>query len=184
MIKRRAIGLMVMSLLALGASHAHARQATITGSVSGPALEGACTEPGYDARCRVGPCECIQILNANVGKVPGKRSIAGKGTANLYLTLDYGAEMPTTPGQEECIPFFGIAELSTARGTTPISETLNLVGVNCLPVTTADYPVLGGFGVSQTPTPPDPASLGFGEMTGFLNSNGELSLTLKGSITK
>jgi hypothetical protein len=187
MIKRVAIGFLAVCLFGMNAIQTRAattkvRWATIEGTASAPAA-GACTEPGYDAVCRSGQCECIEVPNANVGKISGKPILAGTGKANLFLTFDSGAEMPT--GQGNCIPFFGIAELTTERGSAALNETLNLVGINCDPVEDTNQHVLGGFGISKNTLPPPP-SKGFGKMTGFLNrsSTGEVSLTIHGPITQ
>jgi hypothetical protein len=185
---RIAVGLGVLSLLAMSVLPAHAkiRWAQINGNVSKTTDGAACTEPGYDNQCPSGQCSCVQVSNATLRNVDSQPSLAGTGTANVFLTFDTGAEMPTTAGIGICIPFFGIAKLTTALAT----ETLNLVGVNCDPVNTADQPVLGGFGISKQPAP-IPLSKGFGKMTGFLDgsildssSTGVLSLTLQGPVRK
>lgn len=178
---RLAVGLTALALLALSAAQAHAgptevRYATISGTASSPAT-GKCTEPGYDDQCPSGDCMCVQVSGATVANVSSEPSLAGTGTANLYLTFDIGAEMPTGVG--DCTPVFGIAELSTTRKKKSITETLNLVGVNCDALGTNPGPVLGGFGVSQKPTAPSPPDKGFGKVTGSL-AGGALSLTLHG----
>ena len=176
---RLVVGIGVALLLVFNVTKARAtiREATITGTASAPAT-GACTVPGYGSQCRSGSCICIQIPNATVAKVPGQFGL-GIGTANLFLTFDEGAEMPTGVGN--CIPFFGIAQLSTRA----FNETLDLVGVNCDVLSgQVNQHVLGGFGIAQTPAP-NPLSTGFGQIRGRFNrsTTGALALTLDGAIT-
>ena len=113
--------------------------------------------------------------------VVGHPSIAGTGTANLFLTFDDGAATVSAAGN--CTPFFGVAELTTTRAGKPSSETLNLNGVSCAPITTANSPILGGFGISKAPTPVN-GGKGYGKVSGFLDPSGSVSLTLHGSITE
>jgi len=180
--KRFAAGLTVL-LFTLGATEVFAviteqRYATITGTASAPSV-GECTE-GYAKLCPSGSCTCVVVTGAVVGKLPGKPAIAGLGTAKLSLTFDNGAATAGAGG--DCTPFFGVADLTTTRGGKPSSETLNLNGVNCSPITTAHSPILGGFGISTSP-PPVNGGKGYGKVSGFLDS-GSLSLTLHGPITE
>jgi hypothetical protein len=123
----------------------------------------------------------VEVSGAPVGKVTGKPSLAGAGTANPFLTFDNGASTRSAVG--DCMPFFGVAELTTTRGGKPSSETLNLNGVNCSPLTTANSPILGGFGISTNPTPVN-GGKGYGKVNGFLDPSGSVSLTLHGPITE
>jgi hypothetical protein len=180
---RFAIGLTVL-WFAMGANQVLAattltRYATILGTASAPSA-GQCTK-GYSNQCPSGSCTCEQVSGATVGLVSGQVGIAGKGTANVFLTFDNGAA--TVGGGGECTPFFGIARLSTKRAGLQSSETLNLNGVKCSPLTTADSPILGGFGISASPKPVN-GGTGFGKVTGFLDPNGSLSLNLHGPITQ
>jgi hypothetical protein len=126
------------ALFALGANRALAastqiRWAQITGTGVAP-TSGACSEAGYDDQCPSGSCMCVTVTGATVSGVSGQAfTIAGSGTADVFLTLDIGAEMPTGVGS--CTPFFGIANLTTTRKGKAQTETLNLVGTNCLHVT-------------------------------------------------
>jgi hypothetical protein len=170
--------------LAVGATQALAvttatRYATIMGTASAP-TPGACTE-GYADQCPTSSCTCVQIPGATVGVVAGQINIAGKGSANVFLTLDNGATTPSATG--DCTPFFGVAELTTTRGGKASSETLNLNGVSCSPLTTANNPILGGFGISTTP-PPVHGGKGYGKVAGYLDPEGNVSLTLHGPITQ
>jgi hypothetical protein len=169
--------------LGLGATQASAattkiRYATIKGTASGPAT-GQCTE-GYANLCPSGTCTCVQVPGATVGVVPLLPNIAGVGTANLFLTFDNGAA--TISGSNSCIPFFGVAELTTTRHAMASSETLNMNGVSCSPLTT-NNPILGGFGISTTPAPVN-GGKGYGKISGFLDPAGSVSLTLHGPITQ
>jgi hypothetical protein len=155
------------------------RFATITGTASGPAAN-QCTH-GYSNQCPTSSCTCVEIPSAVVGKVAGQPSIAGPGTADVFLTLDNGAATPSAVG--ECTPFFGVAELTTTHAGKRSSETLNLTGVLCSPLTTADSPILGGFGISASP-PPVNGGTGFGKLTGTMNPSSEVVLTLHGPITE
>jgi hypothetical protein len=178
--KRFAIGFTVL-MFALGATQVLAvtteqRYATITGTASGEAA-GQCTE-GYANQCPTSSCTCVQVSGAVVAAVSGQPNIAGHGTANLFLTFDNGA---STGG--DCTPFFGVAELTTRRAGKSVSETLNLNGVSCSPLTTANNPILGGFGISNSPSPVN-GGKGFGKVTGFLDPSGSVSLRLHGPITE
>lgn len=157
------------------------RYATIVGMASAPATD-QCTE-GYAAQCPTGSCTCVQVSSATVGVVTGQPNIAGVGTANLFLTFDNGATTVSTAG--DCTPFFGVAELTTTRHGKPSSETLNLNGVSCSPLTTANNPILGGFGISTSPSPVN-GGKGYGKVSGFLDptTGGSVSLTLHGPITQ
>lgn len=155
------------------------RFATITGTASAPAA-GQCTE-GYSKQCPTGGCTCVQISGAVVGKVPGRFSIAGVGTANVFLTLDNDGATPSAIGN--CTPFFAVAELSTIRNGKPSSETLNMTGVLCAPLTTANSPILGGFGISASPLPVN-GGRGFGKLKGTMSPSSVVSLTLHGPITE
>jgi len=172
--------------LALGATQALAvttaiRYATINGTASAPAAN-QCSE-GYANLCPSGSCTCVQVPGATVGVVTGLPNIAGKGTANLFLTFDNGAATVSAAGK--CTPFFGVAELTTTRHLKPSSETLNLNGVSCSPLTPTNSPILGGFGISTTPAPVN-GGKGYGKVTGFLDlpGSGSVSLTLRGPITE
>jgi len=180
---RFVIGFVALGL-ALGATQALAvttaiRYATIVGTASAP-TGSQCTE-GYANQCPSGSCTCVQIPSATVGLVTGRVALAGKGTANLFLTFDNGAATVSASG--DCTPFFGVAELTTKRAGKASSETLNLNGVSCNPLTTANSPILGGFGISKTPTPVN-GGTGFGKVTGFLDPSGSVSLKLHGRITQ
>ena len=155
------------------------RYATITGTASAPATN-QCSE-GYANQCPTSSCTCVQVSGAAVGNVVGHPSIAGTGTANLFLTFDDGAATVSAAGN--CTPFFGVAELTTTRAGKPSSETLNLNGVSCAPITTANSPILGGFGISKTPTPVN-GGKGYGRVSGFLDPSGSVSLKLHGQITE
>jgi hypothetical protein len=154
---RLAVGL-AAALFALGATQARAAttevrwaQITGTGILANPSAE--CSEAGYDEQCPSGTCECVTVTGATVTGVAGQVfTIAGTGTANLFLTFDTGAST-MTGGVAACTPFFAIAQLTTTRKGKAVTETLNLVGVNCLPVTGTDNPVIGGFGIAKSPAP-------------------------------
>lgn len=182
---RLAIGFMTL-LFALGTAQVQAattkvRYTTIVGTASAP-TPGQCTE-GYANQCPSGSCSCVQIPSATIGKVPLQPIIAGLGTADLFVTLDNGAATVSASGR--CTPFFGVAELSTTRGGKASSETLNLNGVDCSPLTGTDSPVLGGFGISASPAPIN-GGKGFGKIGGVLDTagTGKVSLKLHGPITE
>jgi hypothetical protein len=165
------------------------RFATIKGTASAPSNKQCPTEEGdaYANQCPIGPCGCEQIPSATVGQVPSKPPIAGKGTANLWVTGDRGGEVPTTGNF--CKPFFGIAELTTTlksgKNTTDITETLNLVGTNCHHLGSALHdPVSGGFSIAQTPIPSNGAQ-GLGTFTGYLDiATGHFSITAQGPVNE
>ncbi|MGH7972768.1 MAG: hypothetical protein ACREIC_28980, partial [Limisphaerales bacterium] len=133
------------------------------------------------AQCPTSSCTCVQVFGATVGVVAGLPNIAGKGSANLFLTIDNGAATVSAAGH--CTPFFGVAELTTTRRGKASSETLNLNGVSCSPLTNANSPILGGFGISTTPAPIN-GGKGFGKVSGFLDPSGNVSLKLHGPITE
>jgi hypothetical protein len=72
--------------------------------------------------------------------------------------------------------------LTTTRNGKASSETLNLNGVNCSPITTAHSQILGGFGIATSPVPVN-GGKGYGKVNGFLDGD-SLSLTLHGLITE
>jgi hypothetical protein len=155
------------------------RYATITGTASAPSV-GQCTK-GYSNQCPTSSCTCVQVPGATVGKVTGQPAIDGTGTANLFLTLDNGAKTVSASG--DCTPFFGVVKLFTSRAGKASSETLNLNGVSCTPLTTANSPLLGGFGISASPAPVN-GGTGWGKFSGFLDPHGRVSLTFHGPITE
>jgi len=180
-------------LLSAGAAHAQVtevRYALISGTASAP-VTGQCTK-GYSDQCISGNCSCVTVTGATVGPfstcfaAPNCPVLAGKGTADLYLTFDDGLVMPgaSTGESAECVPFFGIAKLTTtrARGTISVKEKLNLTGVSCQPTTGGAKTVLGGFGVAVETN----GGTGFGKIRGFYPSPaaGPISLTLHGPITQ
>ena len=182
-------------LLTAGVAHAQVtelRYALITGTASAPTA-GACTGQGYADQCPSGNCTCVTVTGATVGAfstcaaAPNCFPLAGKGTADLFLTFDVGADMPTLPQTPQCTPFFGVANLTTTRHHSPSTETLNLTGVNCNKITLlgqTDNPVLGGFGISSTPAPVN-GGTGFGKIRGFYDgSTGAVSLKIHGPITE
>ncbi len=171
-------------LFALGATQVLAvtteqRYMSIKGTAA-TAVGGQCSE-GYADQCPTNSCTCVEVSSATVANVTGEPSLAGKGTADLFLTFDNGAA--TVSGVDDCTPFFGVAELTTTRGGKASSETLNLVGVNCSPLTTANSPILGGFGISTSPAPVN-GGKGYGKISGFLDPSGNVSITLHGPITE
>ena len=183
--KRFAAGLTVL-LFVLGATQARAvtskiRWATITGTATTLSTTSACTGEGYASRCPTASCTCVEVLSAVVGRVTGQPAIDGTGTADLFLTFDDGLATASAAG--DCTPFFGIASLTTTRNGKASSETLNLNGVNCSPITTAHSPILGGFGIAASPVPVN-GGKGYGKVSGFLDPSGSLSLTLHGLITE
>jgi hypothetical protein len=93
----------------------------------------------------------VENPSALVGKVSGQPGIDGTGTADVFLTFDNGSATAGAGG--DCTPFFGIASLTTTRNGKASSETLNLNGVNCSPITTAHSQILGGFGIASSPPP-------------------------------
>ena len=182
-------------LLSAGAAHAQVtemRYALISGTASAP-VTGQCTK-GYSNQCITGSCSCVTVTGATVGPVStcatasttGCPILAGKGTADLYLTFDDGLVMPgaATGENAECVPFFGIAKLTTTRahGTISVKEKLNVTGVSCEPTTSGAKTVLGGFGVAVETN----GGTGFGKIRGFYPSPaaGPISLTLHGPITQ
>jgi hypothetical protein len=181
--KRFATGLTVL-LFVLGAAQARAvtsaiRYATITGTANSP-TGSECTGEGYAGQCPSGSCTCVEIPSAVVGKVSGQFGIDGTGTAVVFLTFDNGSR--TVGGGGDCTPFFGIASLTTTRNGKASSETLNLNGVNCSPITNAHSQILGGFGIATSPVPVN-GGKGYGKVNGFLDGD-SLSLTLHGLITE
>jgi hypothetical protein len=183
--KRFAIGLTIL-LLGLGGTQAGAvtseiRWATITGTATTLSTTVECTGEGYASQCPSGSCSCMEVSGAVVAKVTGQPAIDGTGTADVFLTFDNGSKTAGAGG--DCTPFFGIASLTTTRSNGPSSETLNLNGVNCSPITPPHSPILGGFGISASPVPVN-GRKGYGKVSGFLDPSGSLSLTLHGLITQ
>ena len=179
--KRFATGLTVL-LFVLGATQARAvtsaiRYATITGTANSP-TGSECTGEGY-GQCPSGTALAWRS-SAMAGKVSEQFGIDGTGTAVVFLTFDNGSK--TVGGGGDCTPFFGIASLTTTRNGKASSETLNLNGVNCSPITTAHSQILGGFGIATSPTPVN-GGKGYGKVNGFLDGD-SLSLTLHGLITE
>jgi len=184
---RFAIGFMALCV-ALGATRSMAATsaisyASIMGSLSAQTT-GACTgaNNSYADQCPVGPCNCVQIPNATVAGVTGQSvRIAGTGTANVFLTLDTGAE--TVSGEDSCTPFFGVAELTTKHAGVSLKEDIKMNGVKCSPITGSNDEILGGFGIAPNPAPTDGAK-GYGKLTGSVTPGGAVSLTFKGLITQ
>jgi hypothetical protein len=110
-----------------------------TGTIKGRLLSqnpGAC-EVGYSSFCPSGTCIC-DIFTGTISGNP-----IGKGTAELWLTIDEGAALS---GGSTCLPLFGSFAITTSRD----SEVIDTVGSACnIAGGTADT-LSGGFGISQS----------------------------------
>lgn len=134
---------------------------------SGTPTAGACTN-SYDDLCPIGTCECQEYTGTLSAHIHG---LSGRGTADLFFTIDLGAATSTPDG---CAPIFGNGFLTTPLG----SLTINIMSVLCDP-TSAKAPAnfSGGFGVA----PGGAISSGFGTISGTLNvTTGALSSSFKG----
>ena len=154
------------------------RDAVITGQTSAPAA-GQCTAAssdgsmGYENQCPVGTCSCLQIANAKV-----KGSLAGKGTADVFITVDDG--LVITPGG--CTPIYGIANLTTKLRGIAIVETMNFAGASCPapPIRRGKAMVSGAFGIQSSSI----SSTGFGLVTGTGLGSHAAQLKFDGAVTQ
>ena len=179
--KRFAIGFAAL-WFALGATRVLAvtsaiRYATITGTASAPS-GSQCTQ-GYANLCPSSGdyWHDARSPGAVVGRVSGKPAIDSTPYCRPVSDQSQRCSPTSRRRYDDCTPFFGIARLTTTRLGSPSSETLNLNGVHCAPITTADSPILGGFGIATSPAPVN-GGKGYGKVSGFLDPSGSLSLTL------
>ena len=127
---------------------------TIKGSISGtftatPATltSGACSggTAGFAAQCATGhTCSCAEDEGAEF-----TANLIGKGTANVFITIDesagYGLPVTSSPGEPTvCHPFVAEFDVSARKDT----EELEAVGGDCLGQTTT--PFGGNFGLEAS----------------------------------
>jgi hypothetical protein len=150
----------------------------IGGTATGTGTNGACEASGYDSVCPAGTCQCFNIPTA---KVTG--SIAGKATANVFVTVDPDLQT-TDPGTTngECTPFFGVAHVTS----TSLTEDINLTGALCKHFTSnGDDYIEGGFGIADGASN---SATGWGTLTGTgthsPSNTPTVTLHLKGPITQ
>lgn len=146
---------------------------------------------GYDAICPSGigtpsaltKCSCVNIQN---GKVTGNF----RGTAQLLITEDLGSPS-VTQISNNCLPFFGDIYITTAatKLAAPEIVRLNVVGADCDPINAIGPETLsGGFGLTLPvsffdASLPPVTTAGFGVLSGTVNSNGVLRITVKGPLS-
>jgi hypothetical protein len=127
----------------------------------------ACTN-SYDSLCPSGACECQEYIGTLSAHI---RGLSGRGTADLFFTIDLGAATSVPDG---CAPVFGNGFMTTPLGNL----TINIMGALCDPTSTnAPANFSGGFGIA----PGGAISSGFGTTSGALDlKTGGLSVTFKG----
>ncbi|MGA2409119.1 MAG: hypothetical protein ABSG46_01865 [Candidatus Binataceae bacterium] len=110
-----------------------------SGTVKGSLLSqssGPC-DVGYSSFCPSGNCVC----DIFVGTISGNP--VGKGTAELWATVDNGAAVSSGL---TCFPVFGALGISTSRDT----EVINATGSACNNAGGTVDTLSGGFGISQS----------------------------------
>jgi hypothetical protein len=160
--------------------------ATVSGTTSLP-VAGACSDPnppGYSNQCAEGPCFCYTATAAggNAAKVSG--GLAGKGTADVYVTADTGNVVPTTGLPHYCDPIYGQMELTTTFKKAAQAETISLLATSCHhPAGQKGKPdtTTGGFGIESATN----GAVGWGTFSGTFDPNtNAFKFILKGSITQ
>lgn len=161
------------------------------GSVDG--ATGACNVDPWVDHCSGTNCTCLEIT---MPKASGSMDKGAQTVTNFFVTADDNVNPATepTPGgtgpNPRCSSFLGILT-DTSSGE---SKTLNLLGVSCKKVIgiSSSNPsgnhvgdtLVGGWGISGTPTPSPDAS-GWGTLTGSdIKSANAVSLKLSGLVTE
>ncbi|HLW71492.1 MAG TPA: hypothetical protein VKS22_12820 [Candidatus Binataceae bacterium] len=182
------LGLIAIALT-LGLAPAHAQDAnsgpttkTLTAKVTTGVFPvptaGECIDAGFASRCPSGNCECFSLSGVTVSG-----SMAGKGTADVFVTEDFGNQVPTTGLPHQCNPEYVDAVLTTTLKKTPLTETVSLLTVSCHELKTGGKAtVTGGFGIEAGASN---GATGWGTATGTFDKTTQVeTLTLKGSITQ
>ncbi len=99
--------------------------------------QGACNV-SYSSYCLSDNCECARFTGDFSG------SQIGKGSVDLFVTIDRGAQVSSVGGPS-CYPFFASAQITAARD----QATMNIVGASCASAPTTSK-VTGGFGIQVT----------------------------------
>lgn len=139
-------------LLWAGSANAGHTAGVIKGRLVGIS-SGSCGV-GYSAYCPSGACECDEF----VGTIAGNP--IGKGSADVLVTVDYGAEV-SPGGAPTCYPLFAVLEISTSRD----HETIDATGTSCDPVSGSIEKITGGFGIDSS----DAGASGWGSLTATVN---------------
>ena len=159
------------------------------------ALTGACnTDPWVD-QCSVptgSTCTCFEVT---VSKASGSMDKGAQTVTNFFITEDPNINPATEPAVDSgpnprCAPFRAVlTDTSSAE-----AKTLNLFGVSCKKViatsktnpsgTHVSDTIVGGWGISGTPTPSPDAS-GWGTLSGSLvKSTSAVSINISGLVTQ
>ncbi|HZP44487.1 MAG TPA: hypothetical protein VFB15_02450 [Candidatus Binataceae bacterium] len=161
------------------AATAKVLSATISGTALAP-TSGACTSPanGYQDQCESGSCICVTVNSATM---TGK--MAGKGTADLSVTVDTGDAVTDVVSTNGCSPFFGVGTTNTTLKKVAVVQTFDFVGTDCAASKVTKPDVLsGGFAVEPGGTPP---ASGYGSLNGtYDKTTGVVKFTLKGPIVQ
>jgi hypothetical protein len=156
------------------------------------AANGACNIDPWVDHCSGTNCACLEIT---VSKASGSMDKGKQTVTNFFVTTDQDVNPATEPAvgggpNPKCSPFLGI--LTDTSSTE--SKTLNLFGVTCHKVIgisnsnpTGNHvsdTIVGGWGISSTPTPVPDAS-GWGTLTGSDNhTTGATSIKISGLVTE
>jgi hypothetical protein len=174
-----AIGMIAMLSAGVMAETAVPKPKTIKGSAviigtGGIIADGACiTANTYAEICPSGTCECFTITDA---KVSGR--LYGKGTADVFATIDLGNGLSGTP--PTCLPVYGAVILNTS-GKKAATETVNFQGAFCAP---ASVNGKGSVGAAWQIVESTNNESGLGTVTGQgVHEGGGIDITLTGTAT-
>jgi hypothetical protein len=148
--RRLTIGLFLIAMMVPGPVLAGHTSGTVKGALSSQS-NGAC-DVGYSSLCPSGDCVC-DIFKGSISGTP-----IGRGQAQLWITVDNGAELSSGP---TCFPLFGVLGIATPRDT----ETINVTGSACNPAKGATDTLSGGFGINQSAA----GGRAWGTVTGTVN---------------
>jgi hypothetical protein len=144
------VGFLLLSMLIPSVALAGHTSGTVKGALSSQS-NGAC-DVGYSSLCPSGDCVC-DIFKGSISGTP-----IGRGQAQLWITVDNGAELSSGP---TCFPLFGVLGIATPRDT----ETINVTGSACNPANGATDTLSGGFGINQSAA----GGRAWGTVTGTVN---------------
>lgn len=150
------LGALVAGLVALhpGGARAAGVGGTLNLKPIGGPVEGSCSQSYADVCPSNTGCVCQQYAGKLSGHFGGR---SGRGTANLYMTIDNGM---VTAEPKGCRPVFGSAFLSTPLGSVDV----NVTGTFCDALGNSTLmKLMGGFGAGGA------LGSGFGTLSGSFN---------------
>jgi len=166
---------------------------TGVGAAAAPAdvdsANGACNVDPWVDQCSVptgSTCSCYEVA---VSKASGSMDKGAQTVTNFFITEDPNINPATEPTVDsgpdpKCNPFRVILTDTSSTET----KTLNAIGVTCKKVNSSlahvSDTIVGGWGISSTPTPSPDAS-GWGTVSGSVTkSTSAVSVAITGLVTE